>query len=211
MVMGYAGQLENSLHISQEDRKKATMIIKQSARMKNLINDLNLASKLEYNMQPIMKKEENVVAVVRQVVVDFMNMGVQDEFSIKWETDAKLTVCNINVDKDLLKRAISNLIQNSISHNENGCTIYVSVAANNNNCIICVEDNGIGVSDEKIEKLNHAPHYMICDTSTAEQRHGLGLLIVQQIIGAHNGTVDISRSKHGGFKVELTVPSKKCF
>jgi len=207
--MGYAGQLENSLHISQEDRKKATMIIKQSARMKNLINDLNLASKLEYNMQPIMKKEENVVAVVRQVVVDFMNMGMQDEFSIKWETDAELTVCNINVDKDLLKRAISNLIQNSISHNENGCTIYVSVAANNNNCIICVEDNGIGVSDEKIEKLNHAPHYMICDTSTAEQRHGLGLLIVQQIIGAHNGTVDISRSKYGGFKVELTVPSKK--
>lgn len=209
MVMGYAGQLENSLHISQEDRKKATMIIKQSARMKNLINDLNLASKLEYNMQPIMKKEENIVAVVRQVVVDFMNMGMQDEFSIKWETDAKLTVCNINVDKDLLKRAISNLIQNSISHNENGCTIYVSVAANNNNCIICVEDNGIGASDEKIEKLNHAPHYMICDTSTAEQRHGLGLLIVQQIIGAHNGTVDISRSKYGGFKVELTVPSKK--
>ena len=73
---------------------------------------------------------------------------------------------------------------------------------------MCIRDrdNGIGVSDEKIEKLNHAPHYMICDTSTAEQRHGLGLLIVQQIINSHNGTVDISKSKHGGLKVSLTIP-----
>lgn len=63
----------------------------------------------------------------------------------------KLTVCNISVDKNLLKRAISNLIQNSISHNENGCTIYVSVVADNNKCIICVEDNGIGASDEQIK------------------------------------------------------------
>jgi signal transduction histidine kinase len=40
---------------------------------------------------------------------------------------------------------------------------------NNNNCIVCVEDNGIGVSDEQIEKLNLTPHYMVCDTNTTEQ------------------------------------------
>ena len=50
--MGYAGQLENSHHLSEDERKKAAAIVKQSARIKNLINDLNLASKLEYHMQP---------------------------------------------------------------------------------------------------------------------------------------------------------------
>lgn len=207
MVMGYAGQLENSPSLSETERKKATVIVKQSERMKNLINDLNLASKLEYNMQPIMKKEENAVAVVRQVVVDFMNMDIDDRFPIKWKTDDKLTVCNINADKDLLKRAISNLIQNSMTHNENGCAIYVSVSAYNNKCIICVEDNGIGVSDEQIERLNHTPHYMVCDTNTTEQRHGLGLLIVKQIMDGHSGTVIIDHSEYyGGFKTELTIP-----
>ena len=207
MVMGYAGQLENSPSLSETERKKATVIVKQSERMKNLINNLNLASKLEYNMQPIMKKEEYAVAVVRQVVVDFMNMDIDDRFPIKWKTDDKLTVCNINADKDLLKRAISNLIQNSITHNENGCAIYVSVSTYNNKCIICVEDNGIGVSDEQIEKLNHTPHYMVCDTNTTEQRHGLGLLIVKQIMDGHSGTVIIEHSEYyGGFKTELTIP-----
>ena len=122
-----------------------------------------------------MKKPINVVAVVRQVVVDFMNMNIDDRFTIEWQTDDGLTACSIDADKDLLKRAISNLIQNSINHNENGCTIYVSVAADNSKCTICVEDDSVGVSDEQIEKLNHAPHYMVCDTNTTEQRHGLGL------------------------------------
>ena len=44
--------------------------------MKNLINDLNLASKLEYNMQPINPKKQNLIAVIRQVVVDFINMNI---------------------------------------------------------------------------------------------------------------------------------------
>jgi signal transduction histidine kinase len=205
MVMGYAGQLESSSNLSEAEQKKAFVIVKQSKRIKNLINDLNLASKLEYDMQPLMKKQENAVAIVRQVVVDFMNMDIDDRFPIEWKTDDELTVCSIDADKDLLKRAISNLIQNSINHNETGCTIYVSVATDNGNCIICVEDNGVGASDEEIEKLNHTPHYMVCDTNTTEQRHGLGLLIVKQIIDGHSGTVVIDHSEYGGFKVTLMM------
>lgn len=63
MVMGYAGQLASSSCLETEDRKKAIMIMKQSERMKNLINDLNLASKLEYNMQPIKKKRKTPLAL----------------------------------------------------------------------------------------------------------------------------------------------------
>lgn len=206
MVMGYAGQLESSDNLTEAERKKAAVIVKQSKRMKNLINDLNLASKLEYDMQPLMKKQENAVALVRQVVVDFMNMDIDDKFPIVWKTDDELSACSIDADRDLLKRAITNLIQNCMNHNENGCTIYVSVATDNGNCIICVEDNGIGASDEQIEKLNHAPHYMVCDTNTTEQRHGLGLLIVKQIMDGHNGTVLIDHSEYGGFKVTLKIP-----
>ena len=118
---------------------------------------LDLASKLEYDMQPLMRKTENAVAIVRQVVVDFMNMDMNDKFPIEWKTNDKLTSCMIDTDKDLLKRAIANLIQNSMNHNENGCSIFVSVTTNNN----------------------------VCDTNTIQQRHGLGLLIVKQIMDGH--------------------------
>ena len=206
MIMGYAGQLENSKNLSEIECKKAAAIVKQSSRMKDLINDLNLASKLEYDMQPLTMKQENAISIIRQVIVDFMNTNIDDKFPIKWITNDTLSACYINADKDLLKRAISNLIQNSINHNENGCAIYASVCDNNNTCKICVEDNGIGASDEQIDRLNNTPHYMICDTNTAEQRHGLGLLIVKQIIKGHNGEIFIDHSEYGGFKVVLIIP-----
>ena len=73
-------------------RKKASAIVRQSRRMKNLINDLNLASKMEYNMQPIVREEINAVALVRQIAVDFINMDVDGRYPIEWETDESRTV-----------------------------------------------------------------------------------------------------------------------
>lgn len=206
MIMGYAGQLENSENLSEIERKKAAVIVRQSSRMKDLINDLNLASKLEYDMQPLTMKRENAISMLRQVIVDFMNMNIDDRFPIEWKTADTLSDCYINADKDLLKRAVSNLIQNSINHNENGCVIYASIDDDDNTCKICIEDNGIGASNEQIDRLNNIPHYMICDTNTAEQRHGLGLLIVKQIINGHNGEILIDHSEYGGFKVVLSIP-----
>ncbi len=156
-------------------------------------------------MQPIHLKKENLIAIVRQVVVDFINMDIDDRHPIKWETDETLTLCLMNADKDLMKRAIGNLIQNSINHNEQGCNIYVSAAVQNNQCTITVADDGIGATDEQMEKLGKAPHYMVCDEHVAEQRHGLGLLLVKQIIAAHGGEVAIEHSSYGGFCVKIIL------
>lgn len=206
MIMGYAGQLESDMQLSEDNRKKATVIVRQSERMRNLINDLNLASKLEYNMQPINPIKQNLIAVIRQVVVDFINMNIDEKYTIGWETDETLTSCPVCIDKDLIKRAVSNLIQNSINHNEQGCRIFVRVISKDNVCTVVVADDGIGATDEQIEKLNNTPHYMVCDEKTTEQRHGLGLLIVKQIIFAHNGKMLIRHSEYGGFEVDLSLP-----
>ena len=206
MVIGYASQLQESAHLTEDEHKMTTVILKQSERIKNLVSDLNLASKLEYNMQPISARQENAVAIVRQVAVDFINTNIDNNYSIEWITDETLSTCFVNADRDLLKRAVSNLIQNCINHNENGCTIYVSVEAARDNCIISIEDNGIGATDEQIEQLDTAPHYMVCDTNTTEQRHGLGLLIVKQIAASHHGTTVIEHSRFGGFEVKIILP-----
>ena len=209
MIMGYAGQLKDDENLTGEERRKAEVIVKQSKRMQNLINDLNLASKLEYNMQPINTAKQNLIAVVRQVVVDFINMDIEDKYPIRWQTDEALTVCPVNVDKDLLKRAVSNLIQNSINHNEQGCKIYIEVTADDNYCTVIVSDDGIGASDELIEKLNKTPHYMLCDENTTGQQHGLGLLIVKQIVSVHGGETVITNNSYRGFTVKFMLPKIK--
>lgn len=138
-----------------------------------------------------------------------MNMDIEENYPIQWETDEDLITCPINADKDLLKRAISNLIQNSINHNEQGCKIHVGVTADGSKCTVYVSDDGIGATDEQIEKLNNTSHYMVCDENTTEQRHGLGLLIVKQIVSAHGGTTIIEHSVYDGFSVKVILPMQE--
>ncbi|WP_339184874.1 HAMP domain-containing sensor histidine kinase [Oceanobacillus sp. FSL W7-1293] len=210
MVMGYVGQLEEENNLDQESRQKITVIRKQSEKMKRLIDDLNLASKLEYNMQPFHLKDENVIAVVREVAVEFMNIDLDGKYPVEWNVDEQITACIIPIDRPLLKRAISNLIQNSMNHNEDGCIIYLSIAIRESKCIISVEDNGKGTTEEQIQHLNNTPHYMLESNRSGELRHGLGLLIVKQIISSHGGETVIKQSRYGGLAVRIILPAAEC-
>mgnify|MGYP000766264502 CR=1 FL=1 len=206
VVMGYAGQMVEDTALNSENQKKAAVILKQSEKMKDLINDLNLASKLEYNMQPLQTETVNAVALARQVAADFINMEVSIKFPILWQTEETLNTCLVQGDKALLKRAVTNLIQNSIHHNPNGCRIYICVAMDKESCILSVEDDGAGVTDAQLEKLSHMPHYMMCDSSVTEQQHGLGLLLVKQIAESHHGQAVIEHSVYGGFAAKIILP-----
>ena len=209
MVLGYASQLEEDPELSKEAKRKAEIIRRQSLRMKNLINDLNLASKLEYQVQPVNSRKLNAVSMVRRIAVDFLNLDLKEQYPIEWVTDGTPAVCMIQGDERLLKRAVSNLLFNCQVHNPEGCAIRIGVQKEGGNCCITVSDNGAGVSEEKLESIKNAPHYMVCDTNTGEQRHGLGLLIVRQIMQAHQGEMELSRSSEGGFQVKLSLPLLK--
>jgi signal transduction histidine kinase len=47
---------------------------------------------------------------------------------------------------------------------------------------------------------------MVCDRHTDEGRHGLGLLLVKQIVDGHKGKTVIDHSEYGGFKVTIILP-----
>lgn len=208
MVMGYAGQLEEDANLTAESRKKAGTIRQQSIRMKNLINDLNLASKLEYNMQPLNLAPVSLVAAARSCVVDFINSDADGRYCVEWNTPDDLTACIINGDEALIRRAVNNILTNSQTHNPNGCTIMAQVRADSGGYKITVEDDGKGVSEEKLNEIRSTPHYMMSDGSISEPRHGLGLLIVRSIAFAHGGSVEFSHGKDGrGFAVTLIFPN----
>lgn len=82
-----------------------------------MINDLNLARKLEYNMQPLHTELNDITPIIRQTVVDALNMDLENRYPIDWETDESLSMCMSITDKDLIRRAVSNLLVNAQTHN----------------------------------------------------------------------------------------------
>lgn len=218
MVLGYAAQMEEDPGLSPENRKKMAIIRQQGLKMKNLINDLNLASKLEYHMQPLSVETVSLRAIVRQCAADFINSDLEGKYPLTWQDEAENAPCRIQGDKALLCRAVNNVLNNCVSHNPEGCAITVTLGTEKGGCFVAVEDNGRGISREQLEKLRTTPHYMFSDGSCGEPRHGLGLLIVRQIVRAHKGTVTFDHGKRSdriiadpgaagnGFFVKITFP-----
>lgn len=207
MVMGYAEQMAEDPALPAKSREKSRIICQQSLRIRDLINDLNLASKLEYNMQPLSPAPVNLVAVARQSVADHLNLDMEGKYPITWEGPSCQEALIIQGDRALLRRAVGNLITNAQVHNPAGCAITVSVGRIGEEFRIRVADNGVGISQENLEKLRCTPHYMMSDNGTTEPRHGLGLLIVGQIAHAHGGTLQFGQGETGGFTAEIHFPA----
>lgn len=89
-----------------------------------------------------------------------------------------------------------------------GCKICLALECTKEcvkNCLILsVTDDGIGISTEKQRELEEKPHYMESTDERLDLRHGLGLLIVQQIVRAHKGTMQIENIAPHGCKTSLT-------
>ena len=206
MVLGYSSSLETNNTLSEEQQEKVAAIRQQAAKIKYLIEDLNLTAKLEYDMQPLRVEKIHLVELARQVVCEFLDSNLDSAFSIDFITDSDSELLYINGDETLLKRAITNLIQNSIGHNPSGCEITVSVSCNNQNATVIIADNGIGISALKLKELNTKTHYMESTDEKLNLRHGLGVLLVRQIVDAHHGVIKIESKPQKGFKTTLTFP-----
>ena len=206
MVLGYSSSLETNNTLNAEQQEKVAAIRQQATKIKYLIEDLNLTAKLEYDMQPLRVEKIHLVELARQVVCEFLDSNLDNSFSIDFITDSDSELLYINGDETLLKRAITNLIQNSIGHNPSGCEITVSVSCNNQNATVIIADNGIGIPAQKLKELNTKTHYMESTDEKLNLRHGLGMLLVRQIVDAHHGVIKIESEPQKGFKTTLTFP-----
>lgn len=179
LVMGYASDLKSDAALSGEQRRKARIIEQQSLQIKRLIEDLNLTSKLEYNMQPLRTSVFRPSGLLRTVVSDFYNQGLSEDYRIDLYIDPDVEQITLTGDTALLSRAISNLIQNSIIHNKSGCTVTVTAYPQKGGVCFQVSDDGCGIPDAVIRSLMGE----LSDTEKAP--HIMGLRIVQQIVQAH--------------------------
>ncbi|AWI03423.1 sensor histidine kinase [Clostridium drakei] len=208
VILGYAIKLKENTSLPEQARKQAAHIQFHGERISNLVNDLNLTSKLEYNMQPLHMRKIYVIRLLRQMTVDFLNRNLDDKYDIDCNVEGVPPDLSVVGDLSLLQRALENIISNSILHNSNGCHIWLSAKSLPNQVELIISDNGIGITDEQLKKLQTQPHYMMCDSSTHEQRHGLGLLIVKQIVQSHHGEISIGRSADDGFEIKIILPVK---
>ena len=177
---------------------------KQSVKIKELVQDLNLVSQLEYEMQPLHKEQIRLSKLIRSYVAELLNSGISDAYTIEIDIAPEAENAMLECDARLISRAINNLVQNSIKHNPQGCKILLSLKYTEETLTLTVADNGVGLTPEKLQELAEKPHYMESTDERLDLRHGLGLLLVRQIVEAHDGSMKIDSVPMQGYKVTLS-------
>ncbi len=209
MVMGYAQRIAGDNGVNARVRQEAEIIQKQSAKIKGFVQDLNLVSQLEYEMQPLHPAPVRLSKLLRAYAADLLNAGIDGKYPVSVEISPEAETAVIECDARLLSRAINNLVQNSIRQNPQGCTIRLRLDRSKTTVSLTVADNGVGVSAEKLRELEEKPHYMESTDERLDLRHGLGLLLVRQIAAAHQGEMKMESTPKNGFQTVLTFPTGK--
>lgn len=210
MIIGYAAELEENENLCEEDQGRAAAIKVHSLKIRQLIEDLNLTSKLEYHMQPLRTKSFYPAALLRRLTAEKINGGLKEQYELSLEIDDSLEGVAIQGDEALIGRAIGNLLNNSICHNPAGCHISISGRKEGDNCVLQISDDGCGIPDEIITALeqenNEGVQRWKEETEVEPQRkkpHIMGLRIAKQIALAHKGGFQI---KEEGHTVKITLP-----
>lgn len=206
VILGYAEKIETNSSLPKDVQEKALFIKHQSIRLRDLVNDLNLITRLGDDTQPVHWKLFHPTTFCRELIAEFLNNGIPENYSIELDIEKGLEPVKIKGDTHLLQRAISNLLHNSIRHNPNGCNIYFRVYEKEQHILFVVSDDGKGMTSNEIETLRNRSHYLTESDSSLNKQHGLGLYIVQQIVKMHNGNISFEKSESGGLNVAIEIP-----
>ncbi len=110
----------------------------------------------------------------------------------------------IQIDQDLIHRALLNLLINAIQAMPQGGTIRVSLymadGTGKPQLTVSIDDTGPGISEESLKEI-FEPFF-----TTKQKGTGLGLAIVKNIVEAHRGTIEVTSQEGGGARVTLTIP-----
>ena len=153
VIMGRAEQIEHDASASQDVRNSAQIITRQGARIRDLVEDLNVATQLEYDMQPVRNDDIVIPRMIREVVVDYINQDTDNTHPIDLEISDSAQTITFKGDEKLLRRALQNAINNAIKHNPDGCTITISLSSTIHAWQLAIADDGCGMNEKQLISL----------------------------------------------------------
>ena len=197
----FALQMLSTVKDETKREKYIQQIHNDVNELDELINEMLLYATFDNEKPKLMIDKVNIAELVSELV------NYYEEFSGSFVIENQVKNLLVECDPHFITRALHNYISNAIKYGNN--RIVIKLLTNNKQCIIRVEDNGKGVSDEFKDVIFDA--FSRGDQSRNKETggFGLGLAIVKRIMEWHNGSVNVGNSDLGGAAFELVWPIKQ--
>ena len=179
----------------EEAKDSFSVIQRQAKKMSELINQIMELSKIEKQFI-IPTKKINFSEIIEKILLDYKNLIDKKNIKISKEIEENIFITG---DKIMIERLLDNLLNNAMKFTKN--EIKIKLYSENENCVLEVEDNGIGMSEE-FKNLIWGRFYQINDSRNKKinKGFGLGLFLVSKIIEQHNAVINVESELNKGTK-----------
>ena len=204
IISGYCQILLDQNFEDEELLNKGIRKIKrESENMHNMVLQLLEVSKQKSSRNTRNAEEVNLYKVIDIACKDMKIKA--DKYQITIENDLEDNIL-IAGNTDELRRAIINLLDNSIKYGYVNSTIRVRLFTESTYCNIVIEDKGKGIPTGKLDMIFKRFYCIERPHSIETRSHGLGLDIVKGIIDQHNGEIQIMSKERIGTTVWIKIP-----
>jgi two-component system phosphate regulon sensor histidine kinase PhoR len=172
-------------------------------RMINIVEDLEMISKIESNRLDLEFTRWNIVDHVQELF-DILEMKAKKR-SISLSINNQSTNNFVEADRDKISQVLINLIENSIKYGNEGGHTKVRLFEMGENILVEIADDGDGIPAEHLPRLFERFYRVDKSRSRTAGGTGLGLSIVKHIVDAHRQTINVRSTENVGTTFSFTL------
>ncbi len=209
-IIGFSETLEHEVFGSLGSKKNAEYVadIQKSGKfLLQLINDILDISRIEAGE---LELDEEVILVEQTIeTVLFLVKDRAASGKIKIVTENNTTDLYASLDSRQFKQILLNLLTNAIKFTDPGGKVFVSLQCDPKGFSVRVEDTGIGISQEHIERVQEAFGQVAGSMTRNHDGTGLGLSIVKALVANHGGEFKLESEPGKGTVATVTFPAER--
>jgi len=180
------------------------ILVEQSERLSMLIDNILDFSKIEEGRKEFEFHKVSIGVLLQEIVSTVQDRVRHEGFVIYPKIGKALP--SVNVDRTAISQAINNLIDNAIKYSNKVRKVFVHAFTEDQYLIIAVEDFGIGIRKEEINKVFERFYRGGDELTRAVKGSGLGLTLVKKIVEAHHGIVHVESEPGRGSTFSIRLP-----
>lgn len=185
----------------QQQEQLLNSALNETNRLNRLIEDVLLASRADKNELLLNKEDVNVSELTEQIIVTYFNDKLKSgQLSKQIQNNVV-----VETDKLMFPSIIINLIENAFKYSPENPQVNFNLAFSEGKLKISISDNGIGISDSEKEKVLQKFYRVGNEETRKTKGTGLGLYIVNKIVEASHGKIEITNNQPKGSVFTVSI------